>query len=485
MPRSAAALSLSASSQSPIASSASIWLATSRVLSIPYRRIASSPVLPQPRRLARPSQHGQHVGEVDVRPFQADAIADLLGELQRLGRSRARPSVAAAQVGEVDAEHGQRSDLRLARADSRERAPAPARRSAATRAWRQATIKAARERPQRVRALRRWRLRRHELDGALERGESGVVAAGLVEVLAEAHVEERRTVRVARRRRARSLAGPARPRAAAAPIWLASSAVPVQSSARSSPTSSAASGTSCHSASARSRCASASASPKTASAWRAASTDAASASVAATRRRPVRRELRRCRGSAARELFGEPRVQLLALAGQDRRVDRLRQERVAEAEAAGRLLGDEDAVLDGPAQRLAHVRAPEAPRPRGAAGTRRRVRRPPPRAADPASAGRVGSRAAAAGRAGHAGAPRSIAGGGEELLGEEGVALRAGDDLVRQRSPAGSRRCEPRAAPSTPRARAARARARPPIRNAGRALRVGACARADDGSSAR
>ena len=35
MPRSAAALSLSASSQSPIASSASIWFTTSRTLSIP------------------------------------------------------------------------------------------------------------------------------------------------------------------------------------------------------------------------------------------------------------------------------------------------------------------------------------------------------------------------------------------------------------------------------------------------------------------
>ena len=48
-------------------------------------------------------------------------------------------------------------------------------------------------------------------------------------------------------------------------------------------------------------------------------------------------------------------MQLLALAGQQRRVDHLRQQRVAEAEAAGRLLGDQDAVLDGLAQRLAHL----------------------------------------------------------------------------------------------------------------------------------
>ena len=53
-----------------------------------------------------------------------------------------------------------------------------------------------RERPQRVRPLGRGRLRRHELDRALDCGKSGVVAAGLVEILAEPHVQERRTVRV-------------------------------------------------------------------------------------------------------------------------------------------------------------------------------------------------------------------------------------------------------------------------------------------------
>ena len=42
--RSAAALSRSASSQSPIATSASIRFETSPVLWIPYRRITSSPV---------------------------------------------------------------------------------------------------------------------------------------------------------------------------------------------------------------------------------------------------------------------------------------------------------------------------------------------------------------------------------------------------------------------------------------------------------
>ncbi len=169
-----------------------------------------------------------------------------------------------------------------------------------------------------------------------------------------------------------------------------------------------------------------------------------------TRRRPVRRELGRRRGAAARELLGEPRVQLLALAGQDRRVDRLRQERVAEAEAAGCLVGDEDAVLDGLAQRLAHL----------ALGQRRDGAEQ--RVPDVASGGRGHAQQAL--RRGVelvdalqqqvAQATRKpatlVAGGGEELLGEEGVALGAGDDRVGQRRRRRERRREPRAAPSTP-----------------------------------
>ena len=155
---------------------------------------------------------------------------------------------------------------------------------------------------------------------------------------------------------------------------------------------------------------------------------------AATRRRPVRRELRRRRGAAARELVGEPRVQLLALAGQDRRVDRLGQQRVAEAEAAGRLVGDEDAVLDRPAQRLAHVALRQRRRgaeqrvgdvASGGRGQAQQALRPSGRAARRA--------AAAASRRPRGSSPPSLAGGGEELLGEEGVALGAGDDRVRQR----------------------------------------------------
>ena len=150
----------------------------------------------------------------------------------------------------------------------------------------------------------------------------------------------------------------------------------------------------------------------------------------AARRRPVRRELRRRRGPAARELVGEPRVQLLALAGEDRRVDRLGQERVAEAEAARRLVGDEDAVLDRPAQRLAHVALREpgrraqqrvadvAPGRRGQA--QQALRRP----VEPGDA--LQQQVAQAARE----LAALVAGGGEELLGEERVAFGAGDDRV-------------------------------------------------------
>ena len=81
------------------------------------------PRLPQLAPTPGPSQHRQRVGEVDVRSFQADPIADLLGELQRLTKM-GEALVAAAEVGEVDAEHGERSDLCLACADRRASASA-------------------------------------------------------------------------------------------------------------------------------------------------------------------------------------------------------------------------------------------------------------------------------------------------------------------------------------------------------------------------
>jgi hypothetical protein len=75
----------------------------------------------------------------------------------------------------------------------------------------------------------------------------------------------------------------------------------------------------------------------------------------AARRRPVRCELCRFCRSAPRQFFREQCVQLFPLPREDRRVDRLRQERVAEAEAAGLLIGHEDPVLDRQAERLANV----------------------------------------------------------------------------------------------------------------------------------
>ena len=147
---------------------------------------------------------------------------------------------------------------------------------------------------------------------------------------------------------------------------------------------------------------------------------------------PVWGELRRG-GSGAGKLAGEPCVQLLALAGQDRRVDRLRQERVAEAKAARRLLGDEHAVLDGHAQRLAHLALRQIRRHHGEAGSRRRVRRLRPDAVGPASVDRGAPPAGqqhVAKAAGECGAV--VAGGIEKLLGVERIALGAGDDRVRQ-----------------------------------------------------
>ena len=127
---------------------------------------------------------------------------------------------------------------------------------------------------------------------------------------------------------------------------------------------------------------------------------------AAPGRRPVRRELGGRGGGAARELVGEPRVQLLALAGEDRRVDGLRQQRVAEAEAAARLVGDEHAVLDRLRAATRARRARAGPRRRRAAGRRRRARPPRRRAAGSASGRRARSTRAAARRAGRAGARR-------------------------------------------------------------------------------
>ena len=80
--------------------------ATSSVLSIPYRRTASSPRSPI-RAASRPSQHHQHVGERDVRMQEREWIAALLGGLECPPELR-DALVGAAEVGEVSAEVQQR-----------------------------------------------------------------------------------------------------------------------------------------------------------------------------------------------------------------------------------------------------------------------------------------------------------------------------------------------------------------------------------------
>jgi hypothetical protein len=81
---------------------------------VPAQRL--EPRLPQPRRFPWPSQHDQHVGEVDVRPVQAPVVADLFGELHGVAKM-GQALLGAAEVDQVAAEHGERPDLCLAGAD--------------------------------------------------------------------------------------------------------------------------------------------------------------------------------------------------------------------------------------------------------------------------------------------------------------------------------------------------------------------------------
>ena len=196
----------------------------------------------------------------------------------------------------------------------------------------------------------------------------------------------------------------------------------------------------------------------------------------ATCRRPMGRQLRGSRRAATRELVGDPGMELLALAGQHRRVDGLCEQRVTKAEAAPRRLGNENAVLHRPAQGLAQV----------ALGQLRDLTEE--RVTNVASGG-GGQPQDTLGRVVEAADALEeevaqftgelsalLAGRGEELLGEEGVALRAGHDRVgeggRER-PSGA----PREVPSTRHVRAVRARARASSRSAGHRPRASACAR--------
>jgi hypothetical protein len=146
----------------------------------------------------------------------------------------------------------------------------------------------------------------------------------------------------------------------------------------------------------------------------------------------VRRELGR-RSSVACERVGEPCVQLLAFAGQDRCVDRLGEERVAEAEAPRRRVGDEHPVLDGLAERLAHVALGRC-RGRAQQGVtdvapdgRCDLEQAPGRSVEPVHT----LQEQVTESNGQLAVPH--VGGGEQLLGEEGVALGAVEDRVGQR----------------------------------------------------
>ena len=173
---------VSARSHSPIASRASIQFAGSTVCVRSVRPHCREPFLSEPRRLARPAEHRQHVGERDVGAVQSPGVADRLGELQGVPELR-EALVAAAEVREVAAERRERPDLGLLRADR-------ARELERLLADRERLLVAPEQRnPGASAASARARsgeggLRGHELDRALERGEEGVAAAALEQVAA-------------------------------------------------------------------------------------------------------------------------------------------------------------------------------------------------------------------------------------------------------------------------------------------------------------
>ena len=154
----------------------------------------------------------------------------------------------------------------------------------------------------------------------------------------------------------------------------------------------------------------------------------------------MRRQLRRGRGLTPGECFGELCVQLLALAGQDRRVDRLGEQGVAETESAGCLDRDQDRVVDRLPERVVDLVLREL-------GQCQQQR-----IADVAPGGRgqpqhvlrssvelghtLEQQVTQAAR--ELARPIVLLGGREELFGEERVALATSDDRLGQCSERGS-----------------------------------------------
>ena len=128
------------------------------------------------------------------------------------------------------------------------------------------------------------------------------------------------------------------------------------------------------------------------------------------------REIRGGR-AGARELLGDPAMQLLALARQDRRVHGLGQQRVAEPKRAGILVGDEDSLVDGLAERLTVFRTHQrrADVPSGGGDQPQEV------SSSPLTRWSSTSRRL----------PGSSPAGREQLLGEEWIAARALRDRTR------------------------------------------------------
>ena len=146
---------------------------------------------------------------------------------------------------------------------------------------------------------------------------------------------------------------------------------------------------------------------------------------------PVDGQLRRSGGAGTLELLGEPAVEPLPLAGQDGGVHGLGEQRVAEPEAVP--VGDEHAVVHGGPQGLVQVvigQSGERPQQRVLDVTARRRDEPKHVASGPVELGEAAQQ-----QVPHATRQRfrRFLDGGEQLLGEERVARRTGDDCVERR----------------------------------------------------